>query len=331
MCLRETEGMDLILKKKIGFLFVLALLAIVFAAGCGSKRKAGSRPGEKTLPPLVVGVMPDVDSLPLIFAWELGYFEDEGAEVKIEQFKSAVDRDAAIQAGAVDGAVSDMLAVAFFREGGIDVKITSLTNGNYRVIGAANEPARTMKELAGKDIAISRNTIIEFVTDSALATEGLTAESVNKKAIPKIPARLEMMAAGKLAAAALPEPIASMAIKNGGHVIADAADMGINPGILMFTGKAMKEKKTSIAALYRAYDRAVKYLAETPASEYMQTVIDKGGFPAAVKDGITLPKYQAASMPSERDWQLCQRWLLDKKLTTKKLEFKDVTEDVLAK
>lgn len=325
------KGMDMILKKRIGFLFVLAVLMITLTAGCGSEKTAENKPEEKALPPLVVGVMPDVDSLPLIFARELGYFKAEGVDVKIEQFKSAVDRDAAIQAGAVDGAISDMLAVAFFREGGVDVKITSLTNGNYRVIGAANEPAKTMKELVGKDVAVSRNTIIEFITDSALAREGLAAESVNKKAIPKIPARLEMLAAGQLNAATLPEPIATLAIKDGGHVIVDAADMGMNPGIMMFTGKALKEKKASIAAMYRAYDRAVKYLTETPAKEYMQTVINKGGFPATVKEGIDLPKYQIMTMPGEQDWQHCQKWLLDKKLTTKQLEFKDVIENISAK
>ena len=317
--------------KRLFTLLTLAIVTICLAAGCGGEKAADSKPAAKTLPPLVIGVLPDVDSLPLVFARELGYFKEAGVEVKIEQFKSAMDRDAAIQAGAVDGAVSDMLAVAFFREGGIDARITSLTDGSYKVIGAANEPAKTMKELAGKDIAVSRNTIIEFITDSALAVEGLDGDAVNKKAVPKIPARLEMLAAGQLPAATLPEPIASLALKDGGHIIVDSAKLGTNPGIMMFTGKALKEKKESIAAMYRAYDRAAKYLNETPQKDYIQTLIDKGGFPPAVKDGIVLPKYHPAALPSEKDWQLCQKWLLDKKLTKKTLTFKEVTESIAAK
>ncbi len=317
--------------KRLLSIFTLAIMTIVFTTGCGGDKPADTKPQAKALPTLVVGVMPDVDSLPLIFARELGYFKDEGLDIKIEQFKSAMDRDAAIQAGAVDGAISDMLAVAFFQEGGLDARITSFTDGSYKVIGAANEGAKNMKELAGKDIAVSRNTIIEFITDSALAAEGLTGDAVSKKAIPKIPARLEMLAAGQLAAATLPEPIASMAVKNGGHVVVDSEKLGMNPGIMMFTAKAVKEKKDAIAAMYRAYDKAVKYLNEKPAKEYMQTVIDKGGFPPAVKDGIVLPKYRQAALPAEKDWQLCQKWLLDKKLTTKKLDFKAVTENITAK
>lgn len=317
--------------KRLLSIFTLAFMTIVFTAGCGGDKPADTKPQAKALPSLVVGVMPDVDSLPLIFARELGYFKAEGLDIRIEQFKSAMDRDAAIQAGAVDGAISDMLAVAFFQEGGVDARITSFTDGSYKVIGAANEPAKTMKELAGKDIAVSRNTIIEFITDSALAAEGLTGDAVSKKAIPKIPARLEMLAAGQLAAATLPEPIASMAVKNGGHIITDSEKLGMNPGVMMFTAKAVKEKKDAIAAMYRAYNKAVKYLNEKPAKEYMQTVIDKGGFPPAVKDGIVLPKYRPAALPAEKDWQLCQKWLLDKKLTTKKLDFKAVTENITAK
>lgn len=319
------------MKKRLFFYCLTALMAVLFVAGCGGEKAAEKKPAAEKLPLLVIGVMPDVDSLPFIFARELGYFKAAGVEVKIEQFKSAMDRDAAIQAGAVDGAVSDMLAVAFFQEGGVDAKITSFTDGSYKVIGAANESAKTMKELSGKDVAVSRNTIIEFITDSALAAEGLTGDDVSKKAIPKIPARLEMLAAGQLSGATLPEPIASMAVKNGGHVITDSEKLGMNPGVMMFTRTALKEKRESIAAMYRAYDRAVKYLNETPAKEYMQIVIDKGGFPPAVKDGILLPKYRPAALPSEKDWLLCQKWLLDKKLTTRKLDFKAVTENIITK
>ena len=56
-----------------------------------------------------------------------------------------MDRDSALQSGNLDGAVSDMLAVAFAKDGGFDVKVTSMTDGSYKLIAgkdAASSPSR---------------------------------------------------------------------------------------------------------------------------------------------------------------------------------------------
>lgn len=77
-----------------------------------------------SMPEITIGVMPDTDSLPFIIAAEKGFFAEEGVKVNIQQFKSAMDRDAAMQSGNLDGSVSDVLAAAFARSGGFDVRIT---------------------------------------------------------------------------------------------------------------------------------------------------------------------------------------------------------------
>lgn len=66
--------------------------------------------------------MPDIDSIPFIIAQEKGYFKEEGVDVELQYFKSAMDRDSALQSGNLDGGVSDMLAAGFAKAGGFDVK-----------------------------------------------------------------------------------------------------------------------------------------------------------------------------------------------------------------
>ena len=306
----------------------LAVLALAMLAGCGTTKQADTK---KEMQPLTIGLMPDTDSLPFIIAQEKGFFREEGIEVNIEQYKSAMDRDSALQSGNLDGAVSDMLAVAFAKSGGFDVKVTSFTDGSYKLIASKDSGIKDVKGLAGKDVAVSRNTIIEYVTDQILAKENMDGDSINKVIIPQIPTRLEMLQNGKLAAATLPEPMASIAVHNGCKYVTGSDELGINPGVILFTAKAAADKKAEIQAMYRAYNKAVAYLNNTDRAEYIDLVIEKGGFPPVAKEALKLPKYHEAALPKESDVVDCIKWLNSKKLVTETYSYQDIVLDLLSK
>ena len=310
--------------KKILFFIGMAVL-LVLCAGCG-KPEAANAPKELT--ELHVGVMPDTDSLPIIIAQEKGFFAAEGLKVDIQQFKSAKDRDSALQSGNLDGAVSDMLAVAFAKSGGFDVKVTSSTDGSYKLIAGKGENISRVQDLTGRDVAVSKNTIIEYVTDQVLASAQLSGESINKVVIPQIPTRLEMLQNGKLAAATLPEPMASIAVHNGCKYITGSDALGINPGVMLFTAKTVADKKAELAAFYRAYNKAVAYLNETDRNEYMDLVVAKGGFPPVAKEALVLPQYHEAALPKEKDVTDCIAWLQQKQLIKTAYTYQDLIVDV---
>ncbi|MBE6073957.1 MAG: transporter substrate-binding domain-containing protein [Selenomonas ruminantium] len=306
----------------------LTVLALMMLAGCGTTKQADTK---KEMQPLTIGLMPDTDSLPFIIAQEKGFFREEGIEVNIEQYKSAMDRDSALQSGNLDGAVSDMLAVAFAKSGGFDVKVTSFTDGSYKLVASKESGIKDVKGLAGKDVAVSRNTIIEYVTDQILAKENMEGDSINKVIIPQIPTRLEMLQNGKLAAATLPEPMASIAVHNGCQFVTGSDELGINPGVILFTAKAAADKKAEIQAMYRAYNKAVAYLNNTDRAEYIDLVIEKGGFPPVAKEALKLPKYHEAALPKESDVVDCIKWLNSKKLVTETYSYQDIVLDLLSK
>lgn len=310
--------------KKILLLSML-ILTLALAAGCGNSNDKT----QKDLQPITIGLMPDTDSLPFIIAKEKGYFAEEGIEVNIQQYKSAMDRDSALQSGNLDGAVSDMLAVAFAKAGGFDVKVTSFTDGSYKLIASKDAGINNVKALAGKDVAVSRNTIIEYVTDQILAKEGMDSESINKVIIPQIPTRLEMLQNGKLAAATLPEPMASIAVSNGCTYVTGSDELGINPGGIMFTAKTVDNKTAEIAAMYRAYNKAVDYLNNTSRDEYIDLVVEKGGFPPAAKEALKLPEYHKAALPKESDVTDCIKWLNNKGLVKEHFSYQDIVVDLL--
>ena len=300
------------MKKKL-LALALVLIISISIVGCSSKpEKVAS---QQPLQALTIGVMPDLDSLPFIIAEHNGYFKEEGIDVKIEHFKSAADRDTALQTGKIDGAISDMLAVVFFNDNKFDVKITSKTDGSFKLISGKNSNISKIDEAPGKSIGISKNTIIEYLTDRIMESSNIDINSPQKVAIPKIPTRLEMLNNGKIDMATLPEPLASTAISTGGKVLSSSDKLGINPGVMLFTNDAVTSKPDEIKALYVAYNKAVKFLNEEKPESYIDFVIQEAGFPDSVKSTLTLPNYSKASMPSEKELDEVISWLKAKELT----------------
>jgi len=316
------------MKKNI-LALALVLIMSISMAGCTSK--TSEETNSKSVKNLTIGVMPDLDSLPFIIAQHNGYFKEEGVQVKIEHFKSAADRDTALQTGKIHGAVSDMLSVVFFNDSKFDVKITSKTDGSFKLIAGADSGISKMQQVAGKSIGISKNTIIEYLTDRIMESSNIDVNLPKKVAIPKIPTRLEMLDNGKLDMATLPEPLASTAIASGGKVLSSSDKLNINPGVMLFTADAMKSKSEEIKAFYRAYNKAIKFLNTEKPESYIDFVIKEAGFPESVKSTLTLPNYSKASMPTEKELQEVLIWLKTKKLTTNNYKLNDLSNSSFIK
>ncbi|MBQ1510475.1 MAG: ABC transporter substrate-binding protein, partial [Selenomonadaceae bacterium] len=120
-------------------------------------------------------------------------------------------------------------------------------------------------------------------------------------------------------------------VHNGCHFLTSSEQLGINPGVIMFTAKALADKKASVQAMYRAYNKAVKYLNETPREEYIDLIVEKGGFPPAAKEALKLPKYQEAAIPKESDVTECIKWLNAKSLVSEAYSYDDIVMDIFHK
>ena len=99
----------------------------------------------------------------------------------------------------------------------------------------------------------------------------------------------------------------------------------------MFTAKAADSKKAEIQAMYRAYNKAVAYLNQADRSEYIDLIIEKGGFPPAAKEALKLPKYHEAALPKESDVVDCITWLNSKNLISETYSYKDIVLDLFGK
>ncbi len=294
-----------------------AILASIFsAAGLAAQGKPG--------PALVIGVLPDLDSIPIVIASMKGFFDAEGIDARIERFTSAQARDAALQAGAIDLAVSDLLAACFFAEGGFKARAVMATDGLYRLVAAPGSKAAGLKSLEGKTVAISKNTIIEYCLDRMLEAEGMAATDVERVIIPQMPVRLQMLSEGKVDAAILPEPLATQAMIDGASLLDDSARLGVNLGVVIASEKALGSKAGAIMAFESAYDRAVAYLEAAPRSEWIDALIKEAGLPPSVRDAIVLPSYSPARSPARSEAEAVSAWLFRKGLVKRAWKAEDI-------
>lgn len=305
-------------KLLLSLLIIMLSLSVI---GCGS---SNSGAGEEVV--INIGVMPDVESIPFIVAQDKGFFEQEGVKVNIEHFSSAKDRDSALQSGKLDGVITDILAVLFANEGGIDLRIISVTDGNIELMAGTDSSIKSMVELKGKDLGLSTNTIMEYSADKMLVAGGLDPREVNKVAIPPLPTRLEMLQGGKVQAAILPQPLAGLAVKNGARVLGSTDDLGQKAGAIAFTAQVLRDNPQKIEAVFRAYNRAVDYLNTQATGADLDFIIDEQGFPAGIKDSIQLPQYQLATAPDQVVFMDVVNWMIEKDLIKEVYAYEDVVD-----
>lgn len=305
------------------FLLVLLLLITSFAlAGCNQEK-----PAETPKKTITIGVMPDVESIPFIIAERNGYFSKAGVNVKIERFKSARDRDSALQAGKLDGVITDVLAVVFANEGGIDLKIISKNDGNVVLMAGKDSGINSLQDLKGKRVGLSINTIMEYTTDQMLAAGQMEAKDIKKEAIPPLPTRLEMLQGQKIDAAILPEPFAGLAVKNGAKVLSSTDQLKNKAGAIAFTAKSITESPAEIKAVFQAYNEAVAYLQKEPLDKYVDFIIETQGFPPAIKDSLQLPEYHQAQAPDAKIVADVVQWMKAKKPIKGNYTYKDLVDD----
>lgn len=300
--------------------FLMIFLSLVTFAGCSQKEDV---PAEKTVN---IGVMPDVESIPFIIAAKNGYFEQEGVQVNIVHFKSAQDRDSALQSGQLDGVITDVLAVVFANEGGFDLKIVAKNEGNVELLAGKDSGIEHITDLEGKKIGLSTNTIMEYTTDKMLEA-GQCPDKVVKVAIPALPARLEMLQNGNIDAAILPEPLAGLAVQNGARVLVSTDQLQNKAGAIAFTGKSIDNYPDEIKSVMRAYNAGAAYLQENPLEDYVDYLIEEQGFPTDVRDSIQLPEYTAAALPDEAIVNDVVTWMKGKDLINNDYKYEDLVSE----
>jgi NitT/TauT family transport system substrate-binding protein len=297
--------------------FMLILLTLAFPRISTSEEK------------LAFGILPVVDVLPLLVGQEKGIFAKEGIDLELISFQSALERDATLQAGRLDGYFGDMLNTVLLVQSGEQLKIIATafhTHPQSRMFGIAVAPGSGIVDPAGikgKDIAISSATVIEYLLDQLLSGQDMSPRDVNKQEIKKIPIRLQMLLSNQVTAALLPEPLLTLAEANGARVVLDDRKLNTALTVLAVNLKNRPAVTALIPGFLRAYNTAVDMINENP-SQFKELLITKTHFPMAVKDKYPVPVFPARTLPVEADVHAVQEWLLKNGLIKTRIPYQDM-------
>lgn len=258
-----------------------------------------------------------------------GYFAENGIEVTLQKFFSANDRDAALQSGNLDGTILDYTGGAIQRAGGEKIKFASQCDGTFELLVGKESGIVSIGDLTGKNIAVSRNTVIDFCTDAALKKAGIAQENVTKSEINKIPLRLEMLSNGRIDATMLPDPFATIAKDDGNTSIISMADLGFKVTGIAFLESAIEGKSETIKKFYAAYNKAIDDLLTNPVEDFHAILVEDIGFPEEVVKNVQLPAYTKASLPNEQDLLVTYNWLKESNLVSTEFDIRSLVANGL--
>ncbi|HBG21697.1 MAG TPA: metal ABC transporter substrate-binding protein, partial [Peptococcaceae bacterium] len=235
------------------------------------------------------------------------------------------------------GVEGDLLAVALIRQGGTPVKAVSLAMGATPQEGrfallAAPGTITDVKELKGKKLAISENTIIEYTADQMLLIKGIDPQEVQKVNIAKMPLRAEMLLQKQVDAAVLPDPLAAYAEIKGANVLIDDTKLGVNisQSVYFFSDEAIETKKEAIKKFLQAYAEGSEILNENPEG-YRDLFIEKIQIPVELQESYPVPSFSTLQLPAQEDTQRVIDWLTDNGLLTEPYTYEDIVTDEVIK
>lgn len=308
---------------------LLAISLILLLAACqpASAPTSTSAPAEPVT--LRFSVLPILEALPMYVAQKENLYEKHGVKVELVPVASAPERDQLIAAGQTDGMINEALSTAFLNKDKVQAQVVRFARAAtaeeplFSILAAGNSGIESPEDLKGVEIGISEATIIEYLTDRLLQSEGFTADEIKKIAVPKIPDRLNLLGTGELKAATLPEPPVSLALLQGAKLILDDSKLPeLSYSTITFRKDAIDQNPQAVSGFLAAIEEAVGLINADPA-KYGDLLVEQQVVPPMLAGKFEVPPFVTAGVPSEAQWKDMISWAVEKGLLEKELPYAD--------
>ncbi|NDV58464.1 ABC transporter substrate-binding protein [Bacteroides sp. 519] len=240
------------MKKLLSFVLLLILLV-----SCYTRKHT-------ELQPLTIGILIDDDySLPPTLT-----NDSIGLQVKVIRFLSSAERDSALYAGKIDGIVTDYLNAAILQANGAPLQIAMKNDTSFHLVAGIGNGIRSLELLKGRNIAVEKNTIIEYITDCILQSVNIPTDTgVNKADIKRASLRLNLLQNGLIDASVLPGQLANIAIENGNYSLFDLEESTIPAIVTLFSNQSLNNKQQEIEVFVK------EHKASAPSQDEITHVI----------------------------------------------------------
>lgn len=317
-------------------LFLIVVLASLAVAACAPvpapAPAATAAPAAADSAKLKLALIPVLDTIPIYIALQNGYFRDQGVEVETVPVKSPQERDVLLQTGQVDGVLTDLQGVGLLNKDVSRVKAVYTSRRPFpdaplfRILASPKSDITQPADLKGVPIGISRNTIIEYLTDRILAAEGLQESDIEKLDTGAITVRYEQLMNGNLKAAVLPDPLAQGAIAAGAKLVADDVKYkDLSQSVLVFQDSTLRSKPEAVRKFLVAWEQAVKEVNTNP-ERYRAVLMEQGRVPQSIQDSYKMPPFPGRGAPSESEVADVTAWLRAKGLIDRDIPYTDMVD-----
>jgi NitT/TauT family transport system substrate-binding protein len=281
---------------------------------------------------LKVSLIPVLDTIPVLVAQQNGYFKEQGIEVEAVPVKSPQEQNALVQAGQVDGMLTDLVVVGIFNKQTPQVKAVYTSRRPFpdaplfRILAGPKANINGPADVKGVPIGISQNTVIEYLTSRLLEGAGLKPDEIKGEEVNAIPVRFEQLLNGNLKAATLPDPLAQGAIAAGAKLVADDTKRPeLSQSVLAFRTEVLNSKSNTVKKFLVAWEKAVKELNAHP-EKYQSLLIEQGRVPKSIENSYKMPPFPEKGVPSESEVADVLAWMKAKGLVARDVPYQDMVD-----
>jgi len=278
---------------------------------------------------LKIAVLPIIDTLPMYVAETEGLFAKYGVTVELIPVASAPERDQLLAAGQADGTINETLAVMLFNKEAVQMQVVRYAlqpaegYPHFRILASSQSGITDAQGLKGVEIGVSQGTIIEYVTERLLQSQGFTTDEIKTIAVPKIPDRMALLGSGELSAGVLPDPLASLAMSQGAvNVLDDSMNPEYGFSVYSFRKDVIDNNPEAVKAFLAAIEEA-KEVVNADAKKYTSLLSDKGLVPPPLLETFAVPPFSASAIPTEEEWNDGLAWLKEKGILTVDVSYTD--------
>jgi NitT/TauT family transport system substrate-binding protein len=264
-----------------------------------------------------------------------GLFANHGVNVEFVPVSSAPERDQLLASAQADGAVNEILSDMLFNKDTIQMQAVSyalrpsVNSGHFFIIASAKSGITNALGLKGVEIGVSQGTVIEYVTERLLESEGLTRDEINTIAVPKISDRMALLASGELMAGVLPDPLGALAVQQGAVIVLDDSkhpEYGFS--VISFRKDVINANPKAIKGFLAAIDEAIKRL-NSDATKYTNVLSDQKLVPPPLLATYKTPPFPSAGVPTEAEWNDVLIWAKEKGMLTTDVSYTDSVNNSL--
>lgn len=300
------------MKKILYFALALAVLA-----SCGSDYEEQKRLSKaerlklakEDSAALKVGTLPTMDCLPLFLAKEHCLFDTTKADIRLKNFNSQIDCDAALIKGSIEGNVTDLVRAERMKRRGLGLKYATATNAGWQFVSNRLSRVTELKHLNEKMVAMARFSATHLLTDMAVDSAKLKRDNVFYVQINDPNIRLKMLLNNEIDAMLLPEPQATTARLWKHPVLMDTRQKDIRLGVVAFREKDLtnKNRKKQYEVFLKGYNVAVDSINKFGVKHYGDLIMKYMKADEQTVRALPDIKFEHVKAPREKDLKVSAR------------------------